>query len=325
MKRYLLTGATGYIGTMLVDKLLQEGMDITVIVRNPECLEEKFRDKVKIVHSDIRSRNLFCKEWEAFDYIIHCAAPTNSAYMISNPVEVADTIIDGTRNMLRLAAKYGAKSMVYLSSMEVYGRIDCSNGRRIVEEELGDLDITSARSCYPMAKRMAENYCHLYHSEYNVPVKIARLSQTFGRGIHPDDNRVYVQFADSIRNNRDIVLHTRGNSVGNYCDIDDTVDAILYLLKYGKPAQTYNIVNEANTMTVREMAEMVVQKIAAGKIKVTYEIPDDNCYGYAAETGLRLSGEKMKELGWEARISLEDMYRKMLNNDISSNKLREIL
>ena len=72
------------------------------------------------------------------------------------------------------------ESMVYLSSMEVYGDIDCNDGRYVSEKELGNIDIDSSRSCYPLGKRMAEHYCHIFHKEYHVPVKIARLSQAFG-------------------------------------------------------------------------------------------------------------------------------------------------
>lgn len=312
MKRYIITGATGYIGSMLAERLLKEDKDVTAIVRNPERLKSSIRRKVKVFQADIVNQEATSQITDFYDCLIHCAAYTHSSYMISNPVEVAESIVNGTQNMLKLAVRCRVKSMVYLSSMEVYGKIDCSSDRRIGEDELGDLDISNIRSCYPMAKRMAENFCHLYYSEYGVPVKIARLAQTFGRGVPPGDKRVFAQFAESVRNNTDIVLHTKGNSVGNYCDIDDVIDAIIFLSKYGEPAQAYNIVNEANTMTIREMAELVSKKISGGKIKVTYDIPNDNRFGYAAETGLRLSGAKMKELGWESKTDLEEMYRRML-------------
>ena len=102
--------------------------------------------------------------------------------------------------------------------------------------------------------------------------------------------------------------------MGNYCDIDDAVDGILFLLEKGQSAQTYNIVNESNTMTIREMAQLVADRIGKGEIKVTYDIPDDNRFGYAATTGLRLSGAKMKELGWAAKVGLEEMYERLLGN-----------
>ena len=314
MKEYLITGATGYIGSLLAEYLLKKNCKVTLIVRNIERLKLTSNSNLKIIQGDICDIVAMDQIQENYDYLIHCAAPTKSAYMMTNPVEVADAIVNGTQNMLRLATKCNIKSMVYLSSMEVYGKISCLDGRRVKENELGELDIDNVRSCYPMAKRMAENYCYLYFKEYGVPVKVARLAQTFGRGVSKEDNRVFAQFAKSVVNGTDIVLHTKGNSVGNYCDVDEVIDGILFLLEHGKSGEVYNIVNESNTMTIKEMAEVVAQEIAGGKIKVKFDIPKDNPFGYAAETGLRLSGAKMKALGWEAKTTLVEMYQKMLNN-----------
>ena len=316
MSTYLITGATGYIGKMIAERLLELNHDVTVIVRNPDRLCDVVKSNAQIIVADLVNSNLVRKITGSYEYLIHCAASTQSAYMISNPVEVAESVVNGTQNILELAARCHIQSMVYLSSMEVYGQIDCSDGRRVTEEELGNLVISDIRACYPMAKRMAENFCHLYQHEYGVPVKIARLAQTFGRGVRVGDNRVFAQFARAVKENKDIVLHTQGNSVGNYCDIDDAVEAVLFLLENGAFAEAYNIVNEANTMTIREMAEIVTDKIAGKKIGLTYNIPKVNQYGYAAETGLRLSGSKMKNLGWEAKINLEEMYRRMIRNMI---------
>lgn len=314
MSSYLITGSTGYIGRMISIRLLELNHVVTVIVRNPDKLCNFIKNNAQIIVADLIDKENIYQVTGSYDHLIHCAAPTQSSYMMSNPVEVAESIVNGTQNILQLAVKCDVKSMIYLSSMEVYGQINCSDGRRVIEEELGELDLSNIRSCYPMAKRMAENFCHLYYHEYGVPVKIARLAQTFGRGVRTDDSRVFAQFARSVKENKDIVLHTKGNSVGNYCDIDDAVEAILFLLENGKPSEAYNIVNEANTMTIREMAELVTDKIANGKISVVYDIPEDNKYGYAKETGLRLSGSKMKALGWEAKTGLEEMYRSVIEN-----------
>ena len=109
--------------------------------------------------------------------------------------------------------------MVYVSSMEEYGVTE-DTGAFAGEEELGMIDLKAPRSCYPMGKRMAEHYCHIYYEEFQVPVKIARLAQTFGRGISLRDDRVYMQFARAVFEGRDIVLKTAGKSVGNYCAIE---------------------------------------------------------------------------------------------------------
>lgn len=314
MERYLITGVTGYIGSLLAKRIIQSGQKVSVIVWNPSRLDNVIMSNAEVIQADIRDREAIYSITEKYDYIIHCAAPTKSAYMMTNPVEVSDTIISGTKHILNLAERCNAGSVVYLSSMEVYGQISCQTEKRIAESEMGYIDVSNVRSCYPIAKIMAENLCHSYFAEYGVPVKIARLAQTFGRGIRTDDNRVFAQFANAVRTGSDIVLHTAGNSMGNYCDIDEVIDAILFLLQKGVNSEAYNVVNEKNTMRIREMAELVAKKVAGGSIKVSYDIPEGNRFGYAPDTGLKLSGEKLRRLGWEATCSLEDMYRKMLRD-----------
>ena len=223
----LITGATGFIGGLLANELISmntlynAGIKLVLPVRNIQKARDKYplnEDKYKcITFIETRLEELTQdKLGMPIDYIFHCACVTTSLTMISNPVEVADGIVIGTRNILELARQKKVKSMIYLSSMEVYGKI-LDNEYLVTEGMLGDLDIFSTRSCYPLGKRMAEHYCHIYCIEYGVPVKIARLAQIFGYGIDPSDSRVYAQFARAVCNNEDIILHTEGLSMGNYC------------------------------------------------------------------------------------------------------------
>lgn len=143
------------------------------------------------------------------DYIFHCASVTASKVMINNPVETLLTSIDGTKNVLNFARESSCKSVVYVSSMEMYGSFAEANNN-VTETELGYINPLAVRSNYPESKRLCENMCVAFWSEYGVPVKIARLSQTFGAGILSGENRVFAQFARSAIEGKDIVLHTRG-------------------------------------------------------------------------------------------------------------------
>lgn len=315
MARYCITGATGYIGWKLVEYLHQyDGRaEIAAVVRNADKAQKLFSDKAELIPADLTDEQLVNHLNGDFDYIIHCACVTKSAEMISHPVEVTRSIVNATQNVLELARRCKPKSMVFLSSMEVYGDIDCTDGHRVSEQEYGNIDLLNVRSCYSLGKRMAENICYSYFSEYGVPVKIARLAQTFGDELLPGENRVFAQFARSVKNGTDIVLHTDGSSMGNYCGIRDAVAGILKILEHGKDGEAYNVVNEMHTMTIRQMAEFVADEIANGKIKVVHEIPKDNEYGYAASTGLRLSGKKLMETGWTPRESLRDMFSEIIS------------
>ena len=318
---YLITGITGYIGRMLAsaladsDEYRQGGITLIGVVRNREKAEKILSQ----VMADIRFIEADCREEENLrrqvcmpvDYVIHCAAVTESSAMVRNPVETADSIVLGTRNMLELTRSLQVKSIVYLSSMEVYGKVSDS-GRRRTEKELGDISLEQARSCYSMGKRMAEHYCHIYRQEYGLPVKIARLAQVFGKGVRFTDNRVYMQFARAVCEGRDIVLRTSGVSMGNYCAVEDAVRAVFLILENGRDGEVYNVVNEENTMRIREMAELVAMKAADGRIQVKIEEEDIRITGYAPDTGLRLSGKKLRGLGWKPEKGLLRMYQDMI-------------
>lgn len=319
MPVYLVTGATGYIGSMLVKHIIQtqDGAEVIALVRDKEKAGRLLPKKVRLLRADLQDGGAAERLGISCDYIIHCASVTKSSEMISSPVEVIESIVNTTQNVLKLAEKCNVKSMVYLSSMEIYGKIDCPDGHRITEQELGKVDIYNLRSCYPLGKRMAENICYSYYKEYGIPVKIARLAQTFGKGVLSGDTRVFAQFARAVWEGTDIILHTKGNSMGNYCGIEDAVSGIMTILEHGAKGEAYNVVNEANTMTILQMAELVADKIAGGKIKIAYDIQENNYFGYAEDTGLRLSGAKLAALGWRPEESLEMMYRDLVESMIT--------
>ena len=317
----LVTGGTGFLGSVLLKFLhfLNEkrGLNLTLwaLVRDGRKAEQILKGcKVTLIIGDLcDSVSLPGKA----DYIIHCAAVTKSAQMIKEPVSVARGIVLGTDRILNLAYENQIKGMAYLSSMEVYGQTFSScledAGKRVTEEDLGYIDSMKIRSCYPLGKRMAENLCCGYYSQYGLPVKIARLAQVFGAGTLPGETRVFMQFADAVMKKKDIVLHTPGNSMGNYCYTADAVSGIFKLLFHGKSGEAYNIVNENNTMTIREMAELAAGLADTNEIGVRFEIPEENIYGYPPATGIKLSSAKIERLGWRAEFGMEDMYRRMIS------------
>lgn len=316
----LLTGVTGMIGQTLLRTALKKKQFNKIILpvrsiakAQKICSDLRDSDSYKINFVQTRIEDCCLEQFPMnLDSIIHCACVTQSKEMIIHPVETADSIVIGTKNILEIARKKQVQSMIYLSSMEVYGELE-DMGIPVREEQLGSINLQRVRSCYPLGKRMAEHYCYIYYREYGVPVKIARLAQTFGRGVFSADNRVYAQFTRSVLEGKDIILKTPGNSMGNYCALDDTVNGIFTILEKGQNGEVYNVVNEENTMRIREMARLVADQVAGGKIQVRIvpENPDIN--GYAPDTGLRLSGEKLRNLGWKPRKDLVEMYREMLS------------
>ena len=159
---------------------------------------------------------------------------------------------------------------------------------------------------------MCENMCIAYANEFSVNVKIARLAQTFGAGVLSGENRVFAQFARSVINTKDIILHTSGKTDGNYCYTTDCIRALLIILLKGEISQAYNVVNESTHITISDMAQMVAKDIAKNKIKVIYDIPESNIYGYAEDTKMALSSQKLESLGWIPTVNLKEAYKRLI-------------
>ncbi len=322
----LITGGTGLVGSVIARTLLYAnektgaGIKITLAVRNTDKAKRLYGGAagVTLVQCDLAAAaspagpGATDKIIEGnYDYIIHCAAVTSSAMMVNNPVETIELAYNGTSALLRTARENNVKGMVFISSMEAYGQTD-ADMNPVTEDMLGYVNLSNVRSSYQESKRICELLCTSYAAEYGVRVVNARLAQTFGAGVSPEEGRVFAQFARSIIEGRDIVLHTDGMSAGNYCDTEDMAAAVLILLTRGVPGETYNVANEENSRTIREMAQLCAEKIAGGRIGVVFDIPEQSSYGYAPATKLRLSSAKLRGLGWEPRYSLEDMYRAMI-------------
>ena len=166
--------------------------------------------------------------------------------------------IEGTKATLDFALENKAQSFVYLSTMEVYG--SPSTDEKIYEDHSTNIDTMNPRSSYPEGKRAAECLCTAYYKQYGLNTKVVRLTQTFGEGISYDDTRVFAEFTRCIIENKDIVLHTKGETKRNYLYVGDAVTAIFTVLEKGEPSQAYNAANENTYCSIYEMAQMVVQE-----------------------------------------------------------------
>lgn len=316
-KSILITGATGLVGSMLTRFFLycNEKMNLNIqvyaLIRNEQKASDIFKNysqkKLHFVVADLKKCSIEIKG--NIDYVVHAAAITNSKLLIESPVDALETAINGTENILKIANEKNVQSMVYLSSMEVYGQPDSS--QKITEDKLGHIDLTNPRSGYPESKRLCETLCTAYACQYNLNVKIARLAQTFGAGVLPGENRVFAQFARSIVNGENIILHTEGNSEGNYVYISDAISAILFLLLNGEKGEAYNVTNEQNHMSIKQMANLVVNNFGSSDQRVIIDIPNKNM-GYAPEVHMHLSGEKLMGLGWKPSYNLVDSYDRLI-------------
>lgn len=317
-KSVLITGSTGLIGSILVrclsaaNKMYHLNLTIICLVRNVEKAVKVLDDiapDVSFIEDSLEKMTIDEFKMD-IDYIIHLAAPTSSAFFVAHPVETFLSITDGTTNLLRIAKEKRLKSMVYVSSVESYGAIH-DDSKSIGEEQQGYIDPLKTRSCYSMGKRAAECLCYLYYSEYQMPVKIARLTQTFGAGISQDDNRVFAQFARSVINHEDIILNTEGKSSKAYCYTIDAVEALLIVLLKGKDGEAYNVANPDTYMSIKDMAELV-QTNFSPQNNVIIDIKEG--MGYAPTSLWRLDCAKLMALGWKPCYNMVEMYKRLLES-----------
>ena len=314
-KSFFITGATGLVGSVLVKALAfaNDHYDlknrIVAQVRNPQKAKKVFDGYEGITYCVGDVRDIISYPGNV-DYVIHAASETKSKNMIDFPVETLWTALSGAKNLLDFACEKKIEKMVFLSSMEAFGSVD--GNQRTSEEKLGYIDLRKVRSCYPESKRMIENMCVCYSSEYGVPVTIARLAQTFGAGVSSEDTRVFAQFAHSAMTGEDIVLHTAGTSCGNYVYTADAATAIFTLLKKGISGECYTVANETSSMRIKDMAELVANCVADGKIRVVVDIPADKQFGYAPDVNLKLDASKLRSLGWKPQINLEESYKRLI-------------
>lgn len=314
--KVLVTGASGVVGGSVVESLLSfaesanSALVVYALVRDVESARARFQMcdgfcHCRFVEGDVRES---LRIGDNIDYIVHAASMTDSLSFVERPVDVIDTSLGGTKNVLEYARKTGVKGVVFLSTMEVYGASQEED--LLTEESRRSLDYYALRSCYPESKRMSENMCLAYWSQYGVPVVVARLAQTFGPGVSLSDSRVFSYFAKCALDGNDIVLKTNGKSKRCYVYTLDAVSALLILLVRGKRGEAYNVANEQTYCSILEMANMVAKEIAYGSISVRIQL--DECSQYLPPHCLKLSSEKLRQLGWSPHYSLEDMYRKLI-------------
>lgn len=326
-KTFFITGATGLIGYTLASLLLyhsaekKSGIRVIALVRDMEKARRQFGGQladgapIEFVEGAVEDFDAG-RIAQKIDYVIHGACPTASAFFTEHPVETIRTIVNGTDNMLRLCVEKRVQAAVFLSSMEVYGEV--SGREKLAEESLGKIDLLNPRSSYPEAKRLAENLCACYASEFGLDVKSVRLAQTFGPGVRYEDSRVFAYMMRCALEDKNIELKTSGTKENPYLYTMDAATAILTVLAKGERGCSYNAANEETYCSVREMGEVVLNVFGKPGLKVLVNVGDPGgVRKYPPESSMNLSSEKLQGLDWEPHNGLQDMYARMNCSEIS--------
>ena len=314
----LITGATGLIGSSLVEVFMersQKDYHIFAMGRNENRARIRFAKYWAdpsfhfILHDVTNPLNCNIK----FHFIIHAASNASPNFFSQRPVEVIKSNIYGVSNLMDYGMRNGLIRFLFVSSGEVYGEGD---GRVFTEDYSGYVDCTSPRSCYPSSKRAAESLCVSYAQEYGIDVVIARPSHTYGPYFTEKDNRVYAQFIRNVLTGEDIVMKSTGEQFRSWCYVVDCVSGILHILLKGQSGQAYNIADNNSNITIYDLA-MMIAKIADKQVVI--DAPSDlEKRGYNLVKKSIYDTVKLEKLGW--RIWEGTMENKMVSTIKSIRK-----
>lgn len=306
-KSILITGATGLIGSFLTDTLMyaNETLDahihVYAIGRNMQRLLNRFpsfKDNTWFhpIEQDVNKPLAF--NFKA-DYVIHAASNAYPAAFEIDPVGTIQSNILGTYQLLEYANAIRATSFLFVSSGEVYGE----NQEDVLTEDFsGYVNPMSVRSCYPTAKRAAENLCVAYAHQYKLHAVVARLCHTYGPNVTSSDNRASVQFINQALKGENIVLKSRGTQRRSYCYIADSAAGILSILLKGEKAKAYNVANPLSIITVAGLAEEIARQ---AHVRVIYQITEKKDFETPI-THAVLDTQKLERLGWSGKYYLSE-------------------
>lgn len=319
---FLITGATGLIGSSIIDVLLagnnyyNADYKIYALGRNKNKIKDRFGDSVIPIVQNIMDE--ISKDVKV-DYIIHAASNADPKMYAMQPVETVLTNVIGNINILEYCKNHNNTKVLLTSSFEVYGKLEEHDIYK--ENDCGILDFQLLRNGYPESKRCAEILLRSYVEEYNVNAVIARLCSIYGPTMKKDDSKAHAQFIRNALNGEDIVLKSEGLQRRTYCYVIDAVRAIFQILFYGKKGEAYNVANENSAVSIVEVAETVAK--IAGK-RVVFDIPSEiEQKGYSKPQDCILDSKKLQSLGWNGKYKLEQGLRETIQYMTSTIKNKE--
>ena len=310
-KTVLVTGATGLIGSFLIDVLMllneekKLNCKIIAVCRNEEKAKNRFNKYLnnklfKIIIHDI---NATFEIEGKINYIIHAASNTHPKLYSGDPIGTITTNVIGTYNLLELAVKKHAERFIFLSSVEIYGE-NVNNISKFKENDLGYINCNTLRAGYPESKRTGEALINAYIENKKLNAVIIRLSRIYGPTIDKNDSKAMSQFINKAVNDEDIILKSEGNQYFSYSYVGDAVSAILFLLFNGENNEAYNVSDESSDITLKNLASLIA---SMSNKRVVYEKPsNEEAKGYSTATRAILDSTKLKKLGWKNITSIED-------------------
>ena len=313
MKKILVTGGAGFLGSHLCEALLKQGNEVI-------CMDNYFTgSKSNIVHLldnpyfELYRHDVTMPAHVEVDEIYNLACPASPIHYQYDPIKTIQTSIMGAINMLGVAKRTGAK-ILQASTSEVYGN---PHVHPQPEENWGNVNPIGIRSCYDEGKRCAETLFFDYHRQNNVRIKVIRIFNTYGPNMHPNDGRVVSNFIVQALKGKDITIYGDGSQTRSFCYCDDLIRGMIAMM--ATPDEITGPINLGNPheFTIKQLAELVIE-LTGSKSQIIYEpLPSDD------PTQRQPIIDKAKEiLHWEPTVQLREglvktieYFDKKLKND----------
>jgi UDP-glucuronate decarboxylase len=296
-RRVLVTGGAGFIGSHLCNRLLERGDEVL-------CVDNFYTGTRRNVHHllanprfELMRHDVCFPLYIEADEIFNLACPASPIHYQFDPVQTTKVSVNGSINMLGLAKRVKAK-VLQASTSEVYGDPSVHPQK---EDYWGNVNPIGLRSCYDEGKRCAETLFFDYRRQHRLPIKVARIFNTYGPGMHPKDGRVVSNFIIQALRNEDITIYGEGNQTRSFCYVEDLVDGLMRLMD--TPDDVTGPVNLGNPIefTILQLAETVIA-LTRSSSKIAYRpLPEDDPRQRCPDIGLA-----QELLEWTPRVQLRD-------------------
>lgn len=311
--RILVTGGAGFLGSHLCERLLKEGNDVLCVDNFYTSTRRNIVHLLDHSNFELLRHDVTFPLYVEVDQIYNMACPASPIHYQRDPVQTTKTSVHGAINMLGLAKRTGA-TILQASTSEVYGDPELHPQP---ESYWGNVNPIGVRSCYDEGKRCAETLFFDYLRQHNLPIKVARIFNTYGPRMLPDDGRVVSNFIVQALQDNDLTIYGDGSQSRSFCYVDDLVEGLIRLMN--SPREVTGPINLGNPVefTIRELAEQVLAKVGSSSKLVDKPLPSDDPtqrqpdINYAKEA-----------LGWEPTIFLDqgldstiEYFRQLLNTE----------
>jgi len=302
-KRILVTGGAGFLGSHLCERLVADGHDVLCVDNFFTGSKDNIKHLIGAVNFELIRHDVTFPLYVEVDEIYNLACPASPIHYQFDPVQTTKTSVHGAINMLGLAKRVKAR-IFQASTSEVYGDPEVHPQ---TEEYWGRVNPIGVRSCYDEGKRCAETLFFDYYRQHGLQIKVARIFNTYGPRMHPNDGRVVSNFIVQALRNEPIAIYGEGNQTRSFCYVDDLIEA--FILMMGTSEQVTGPLNLGNAgeFTIRKLAEIVIE-LTGSSSEIRYlPLPsDDPCQRQPELTRTKAT------LGWESVIPLRTGLQKTI-------------